>query len=317
MRCIFSIYKQQYVVLYRHIITKCACRFPKIIDTLPKPDYVPSTQPPSTFFKSPAPSPHRHPSTYSPGPLSSRYSDASSRSCSPPVLFACTCVAPPHPLSPLPLPIESSPQPQPSPSSTAPNPVTRPPSPLSIAPSLPSTPLPHPVLNLPPVPVSLPSDTPPSPPLSPLPHPLLTPAQPEYAANITLPLFTNLPSMPSLPPNSAAHVRTPFLVVSSSPAPPLLNIKPRLLLAAMSVTSNLAKNLWPSFSHSRPTLPTPLTFNMLPTPSLSCSVLPPPPSTPLHELTPPQHLSPAITSPGLSESKFTATVHKNKKTLQR
>src|SRR6267142_2425844 len=71
----------------------------------------------------------------------------------------------------------------------------------------------------------------------------------------------------------------------------------------MSTTSNLAKNLWPLFSCPRPTLPTPLTFNMPPTPSLLRSVSPPLPSTPLHELTLPQHLSPAIASPCLSEIK--------------
>src|SRR6267142_2918887 len=206
-------------MLYRRIVTKCAHCFPKIINTLPKPDYVPSAQPLPTFFKSPTPSPCHHPSTYSRRPSSSQYSDASSHSRSPPVSFACTRVVPPHPLLPLPLLIKSSPQPQPSPSSTAPNPITRPPSPSFTAPSLPSTPLLHPVLNSPLVPVSLPSNAPPSPPLSPLPHPLLTPAQPEYAANITLPLFTDPPSMPSLPPNSAVHARAPFLVVSSSPTP--------------------------------------------------------------------------------------------------
>jgi len=63
-----------------------------------------------------------------------------------------------------------------------------------------------------------------------------------------------------------------FLVVSSSPAPSFLNIKPQVLLAAMPATSNLAKKLWPSFSHPKSTLPTPLTSDMLPTPSLLHSV---------------------------------------------
>src|SRR6267142_3970213 len=114
MRCIFSIYKQQYMVLYRCIVTKSACHFPEIVDTLPQPDYVPSAQPPLTFFKTPAPLLHCHLSTYSCGPSSSQYSNASSHSHSPPISFACTCIALPHPLSPLPLPIKSSPQPQPS-----------------------------------------------------------------------------------------------------------------------------------------------------------------------------------------------------------
>jgi len=83
-------------VLYRCIITKCACCFPEIIDTLPKPNYVPSVQLPLTFFKSPTPSPCHHPSTYSHGPSSFQYLDTCSCSHSPPILFMCTHIVPPH-----------------------------------------------------------------------------------------------------------------------------------------------------------------------------------------------------------------------------
>ena len=86
--------------------------------------------------------------------------------------------------------------------------------------------------------------------------------------------------MPSPPRNSAAHARAPFLVVNSSPAPSFLNIEPRVLLAAMPATSNLAKNLWPSFSRPKSTPPTPLTSDMPPTPSLPRSVSPSPPTSP-------------------------------------
>jgi len=73
----------------------------------------------------------------------------------------------------------------------------------------------------------------------------------------------------------------------------------------MPAASNLAKNLWPSFSRPRPALPTPPTLETPLTPCLSRSVTQPLPSStsPLHELTPPRPLSPAIASPCLSEIK--------------
>src|SRR6266850_7644869 len=129
-----------------------------------------------------------------------------------------------------------------------------------------------------------------------------TPAQPEYAADVIL---VHRSAAHAVSATQLCRARAPFLLVSSSLTPSLLNIEPRLLLAAMPAASNLAKNLWPSFSRPRPALPTPPTLETPLTPCLSRSVTQPLPSStsPLHELTPPRPLSPAIASPCLSEIK--------------
>src|SRR6267142_1370221 len=105
-------------------------------------------------------------------------------------------------------------------------------------------------------------------------------------ADITPPSSTDPPSMLSPPPH--------MLVVNSSPALSLFKISPQLLLAAIPAASNLAKNLWPSFSCPKPAPPTS---------SLPCSVSLPPPTSPPSNHTPPlAPSSPTIALPHTSVS---------------
>jgi len=94
------------------------------------------------------------------------------------------------------------------------------------------------------------------------------PAQPEYAADIILPFSTDLLHMPSLHLDTA----TPTLP-HSSPTPSVLPTEPQS---------------------------TPLTFDTPPMPGPPSSVLPSPPTSPLHKLAPSQPLSLTVTLSRLS-----------------
>jgi len=113
-----------------------------------------------------------------------------------------------------------------------------------------------------------PSPVPLSPLLSPSPCTIPMPAQPEYVADIILPLSTDLLHMPSLHLDAA----TPTLP-HSSPTPSVPPAEPQSTL---------------------------LMIDTLPTPGPPSSVLPSPPMSPLHELAPSQPLSLTVTSSRLS-----------------